>query len=131
MTKSAFAAAFGAYSLAGIETGDFVDPADDAARREAEAFEALVAISAPHPAGVLAKVKIVAQHVRDHEERFERLVGELDDCERELSAANADLGHVGEAVAVVCRRLERAGLHESFVRMLRSASRDARALRAG
>lgn len=128
MTKTAFAAAFGAYHLAGIEAGGFLDPAEDAARREEEALSDLAAIQAPERAGVMAKVEIAARNVRDQSDHFARLVGELEACERELSAANADLGHVGDALEVVSRRLERAGLHESYVRLLRSAARDARAL---
>lgn len=128
MTKTAFAAAFGAYHLAGMEANGLADPAEDAARRYDEALENVTAIQAPNPAGVLIKIEIVAEHVRDQAEQFGRLGSELDACERELSAANADLAHVGDALAVVSRRLEREGLHESFVRLLRSAGRDARAL---
>lgn len=128
LTRTAFAEAFGAYHLAGIEAGGFDDPTDAAARREQDALEALIAIQSPHPAGVLAKVEIALQSVRDQSDHFNRLVGELGACEQELAAANVDFGHVGDALAVVSRRLGRAGLHDCYVRLLASAARDARAL---
>ncbi|MBW0152295.1 MAG: hypothetical protein KXJ53_13885 [Phenylobacterium sp.] len=130
MSDNTFAAAFGAYSLAGIEAGGFDDPAKAAARREQDALEALIAIRSPHVAGILGKVEIVADHVRDYPETYGRLVGELAACDRELSGPAADLAQVGEALAVVARRFEREGLFNGFVRLLGSAAEDARALAA-
>lgn len=123
-----FAAAFGAYKLAEIEAGGFVDREADADRRLHEAEEALIAIRSPDRAGIMGKLERVAEHARDSD--YGRLSDELDACQRELSAANADLDHVAAALRVLARRFEGEEMPSVWVRFLRSAADDAAALAA-
>jgi hypothetical protein len=126
MTKTEFAAIYGAYLLADIAAGGLGDAAEGGGRGLREAEEAWIAARSPHVAGIMGKVERVADHVRDCE--YGRLAGELDACEQELTARAADLAHVGDALVVLAHRFERIEMHDFFVRLLRSAALDAKEL---
>lgn len=127
-TFDQFAHAFGVYALAELETGGFVQAPEDADRRLRDAEEGLIRTRATTPAGVLGKIERVVEHLRDNRDTFGRLVDEVEDCERELTQPAANLRHVGEALAVASRRLDRDDADAFFVRLLQSAANDCRLL---
>ena len=127
-TFDQFAQAFGAYVLAELETGGFVQAPHDADQRLRDAEEGLIRTRATTPAGVLGKIERVVEHLRDHRDTFGWLVDEVEDCERELVQPSANLRNVGEALAVASRRLDREEADAFFIRLLQSAANDCRQL---
>lgn len=123
-TFDQFTHAFGAYALAELEAGGFVEKPEDADQRLRAAEEALLRTRAKTPAGVLGKIERVVGHLRDHRDTFGRLVNEVEHCEHELVQPSAILRRVSCALNVAARRLDFEEADAFFVRLLQSAAND-------